>query len=222
MIAVGNISTHTFAGSSGSWTHNVGFGSYRYAIGLIQCWDPGATGTINSVSWGAAGPMVNQVATRNGTIISEIWSYSNPALGNTTVSVSLSTAMRVTATVISLNGVDNVVPFPATATNTGTNAAPTCNIGSAMNELVLDSMAALGGLTITATVGVLQTERSNLYRGTLFTGGVRGCTSTEPGAATVTMSWTLSFRQPWACAVLAVAPKVLTGTTQLPLIGVGQ
>lgn len=93
----------------------------------------------------------------------------------------------------SYTGVDQTTPLgtPATATVTS-SAAPTVNVTSATGELVVDVVGFLdsGGANRTLTVGAGQTSRGEVEGANLGSEGLG--TSEEAGAATTTMSWTIS------------------------------
>jgi uncharacterized repeat protein (TIGR01451 family) len=72
---------------------------------------------------------------------------------------------------------------------------------------VLDTVSTNGDAnTLTANAG--QTERWDLFSGTGDLNNVRGGGSTEPGAASVTMSWTLGASKVWAIGAVAIKPAV--------------
>lgn len=87
----------------------------------------------------------------------------------------------------------------ATATG-GSSTTPTVNVSSATGEVVVDMLEVDNGVTM--TVGAGQTQRWQ-FRQASHTSG--GCSS-EAGAATVTMSWTLGSTDFWAITGVSLKP----------------
>ncbi len=91
----------------------------------------------------------------------------------------------------------------------------TVDVTSASDEVVVDVVGARNAASL--TVGAGQTQRWNLGVGVIDGGG-----SSESGAATVTMSWTLSDTFEWAIAGVSLKPTAggacdaLTVTTSDP------
>ena len=135
----------------------------------------------------------------------EIWRLVAPPTGTHDVVITFSAPLsrHATAGVMTFTGVNQSTPLGAFASASGSSAGPaTVNVSSAANELVFDTVAceACGSLT----VGAGQTQRWN--RST-DNGGIRGAASTEPGAATVTMSWTLGAANQWAIGAIPIKPS---------------
>lgn len=114
---------------------------------------------------------------------------------------------RVAVTAISVTGADQTNPN-GTILNTsgGPGASISDTVVAAANQLVIDA-AAIQEDTAAAsalTVGAGQTQRSNQEQ--VSTGfGLVGAVSTEPGAASVPMSWTIGGAQAvWAHTAFAV------------------
>ncbi len=136
----------------------------------------------------------------------EIWYLTAPATGAQTITVTLDAPDTVnwTATSISFTNVDQTTPLGTSITAIGTDAAPTVNVSSAANNLVVSSVTYddVGGKIL--TVGAGQTPQ----RGGVVTGQVGFGVSTAPGAATVAMSWVLSGARPWR--IMGVSVKAAT------------
>jgi hypothetical protein len=99
----------------------------------------------------------------------------------------------------------------------GTIASPgtaTSNVAAATDDLVYDIVYSYGGITSGVTVGAGQAQRANAvvitYAGARTVFGA----STEPGATTVTMSWTLTgdtedvYWMQVSCAIKVAAAAV--------------
>ena len=129
----------------------------------------------------------------------ELWYLLAPATGTNDIVISQSGANDVVGGATSWTGVDQTSAFGPTAVANGTTSPATVDVTSASNEVVVDVVGTRNAATL--TVGAGQTQRWNLGVGVIDGGG-----SSEPGAATVTMSWTLSGTFEWAIAGVSLRP----------------
>ncbi len=136
----------------------------------------------------------------------EIWYLTAPATGEQTIIVTLDAPDTATwtATSISFANVDQTTPLGTAATATGADAAPTVDVSSAANDLVVSGVTYDDVGMITLTVGPGQTDQHS----GVVTGQVGFGVSTALGAATVGMSWMLSGARPWR--IMGVSVKALT------------
>lgn len=134
----------------------------------------------------------------------EQFSLIAPATGANTVSVTWtgSAATDIVGGAVSVTGADqtDLARPQVTAANTG--VTPSVAVTSAVDEFVVDVVENFGQ---TLTVGAGQTQRWNLAPSAFIT----SAGSTEPGAASVTMSWTNGVSTDWAIAALSIKPDVL-------------
>lgn len=108
---------------------------------------------------------------------------------------------------ISFTGVDQTTPLGTAATNTQNNGStPSVTVAGATNDIIVDFQAILNSPT-TATAGSGQTGRVSL----LVAGGSL-IASTEAGAASVLMDWTLGANK-WSSAVGVAVKPAPTGPT---------
>jgi hypothetical protein len=110
--------------------------------------------------------------------------------------------------VMSFTGVNQVTPIGTHAQNnsTGDQTAVSSTVSSTVDGLVADFLYDVG---TAATVGAGQTER--LTAADWGGNGLENRTSTEPGAASVDMTWTLASANKWlqfAIPILAVGAPV--------------
>jgi hypothetical protein len=135
-----------------------------------------------------------------------VWIYQlvAPATGTANVVVSFSTAPAwgCIVSVVTFTAVDQTTPLGIFATDNNAGTPATVNVSSATGELVFDTLA-VNGSGANPAVGGGQTQRWNLLNG-----GVWGAGSTEPGAASVTMSWTLVSNE-WVIGAVPIKPVVL-------------
>lgn len=140
-----------------------------------------------------------------GTAIAWIGYLKAPPSGAHLVEVEVPVIAATVAVAESLKGVDQTSPIAASATAAGTaEQAITKEIASAGGGLVLDALA-LNNTTDTPTVGAGQTATASTSAG-LTSAGVTARGSYEPGAASVTMSWTHAggTARPWALVLAAL------------------
>jgi hypothetical protein len=136
-----------------------------------------------------------------------VYGLVNPPQGSSTVAVTMVAGEYVIG-VVSFNGVHQTAPIGTAVSGNGNNTAPTINVTSATGELVADNVCVRGDTGQSLTVGASQTQYWNRASdgsgqgtGTCWGGG-----STEPGAATTTMSWTAAISQRWAIGAVPLKP----------------
>lgn len=116
-----------------------------------------------------------------------------PPTGSITVQANWGSAIHYPSIeVVSLTGVDQTTPTGTVATAEGTGTTATVDVSSASGEFVIDGVRAA---TSSITVGAGQTSRAENenWEGNEISAG----TSTEAGAASVTMSWTVGASARW-------------------------
>jgi hypothetical protein len=146
-------------------------------------------------------------ATDNGGFLSAIYYRVSPDNGEYNIVVTLNEASSNTViTATSFNQVDQSTPL-ATADDwyhfTGTSIGPTGTLSAShTGEIVIDVLTwDYASASATATVGDGQTQQANQH--TEYTGHAA---SHETGAASNTMSWTLSSSGAWALVVASINP----------------
>lgn len=102
---------------------------------------------------------------------------------------------------------DQTTPFGTWAKATGSSTTPSVNVTSEVGDLVIDAVAMVALVADTFTVGAGQTEIASVHNG----GGsvIRGASSYESGAASVTMSWTNTSSFSWAIMGVTVNQVVI-------------
>lgn len=182
-----------------------------------------ANGVVSTITYGGTSCTEEKTEVRvtSGAVAirASIWGLITTATGAQTIVVTFAGTGNYGATgSVTVTGGDTGDLFgTAVSAQTGTTTL-TVDVTSASGELVLDSAVAYEG-TPTLTVGGGQTDRFNAIN------TVRGAGSTEPGAATVTMSWTVSSTTESCIAAApfkaaAVAAAVPIGSLQM--MGVGR
>ncbi len=206
-----NSATNPF--SSVTVSHTTGTGSNRLMLVGITYEDDNTSGmSVSGVTY--AGNALSFVGRRTSSqeAVSEIWSLINPPSGTADVVVSVSGASTGDSLLVgasTFTGVHQTAPLGTFSSNSGTNSSPTVTVAAATGDLIYDVIAADDGRT--ATVGSGQTQRWNA-RTESGEDGVRGASSTEAGAASVTMSWSLNVSDAWAICAVPIKPAPTTVT----------
>lgn len=161
--------------------------------------------TVTSITYnGMDLSLVGAVSQQNDSRV-EIWSLVAPDVGTHDVVITFSAPLESSATagVMTFTGVDQTTPLGTFASAKNRSAGPaTVDVSSASNELVFDTVACEACGSLTAGGG--QTEYWNEVA---ENGAIRGAGSTEPGASTVTMSWTLGASNDWAIGAVPIKPS---------------
>lgn len=208
----------TFSTSSGSPTkaHTCTGSNLALYVLIAERFNTAVTGVTYA---GVALTRIQQL--NDGNVeTTNIYRLVAPATGTNNVVISQSASHDLCYTIVSLTGVDQSTPEGTIVSGVGNSTAPTHTASAATDDLVIDLVAWYKSGTQTATVGSGQTERSNQSLGT-----IGGAVSTEPGAASVVMDWTLSGATNWNHAAVpvkaAAAAPPATGPRDLLLLGAG-
>lgn len=126
------------------------------------------------------------------------------AAGTYVCSVVGLAGQQFTGKCITYNGVHQTTSIGGVGVNQGTITGVTLDVASASTELVVDCLAFDDVVASAATVGGGQTQSWNNNSGD---GNIDGAGSYETGAATTTMSWTLSVACSWAQCGVALKPQ---------------
>jgi uncharacterized repeat protein (TIGR01451 family) len=194
-------------GTSGplSFSHISAANTYLVvAVSLSQASDGNArvgSVTYNSIALTSLG------ATSGNSRRVEFWGISVSAATTANVVVTLINVnngrrVGIVAGAISFTGTDPTSPVGTPAFATGNSNAPSVTISSSANQLILDAVATTGTVA-TVAPGSGQTQYWTGSTGT-NTGDTRGAGGTEAGAATVTMSESLSSSSAWEIGALPI------------------
>jgi hypothetical protein len=118
-----------------------------------------------------------------------------------------------TAIACSFTGVDQVTPIGTANTATGNSTAPSVVISAATDDLVFAHTTIEHAGTL--SVGAGQTSRYSFIGSSGFN---KYAGSTEPGAASVTMSWSDTTGGPWAITGVPLKPATAAGGSAIPVI----
>lgn len=173
-------------------------------IGSLNSADQPTTVTYNSVAL----TKIKTLTTADGRII-DVWRLVGPSTGANTVSISgWSGNADIVASSSSFTGVHQTVPEGTIGTTTATATSVSQNVVSSdSDEMIFDAVVyGRGGATNPfITEGAGQTLRW-AARSRSGVGGLNAGSSTEPGGATRTMSWSAVASDNWASVAFAVLP----------------
>ncbi len=120
----------------------------------------------------------------------ELWYLLSPSVGTFSVTLNASASRNLAGGAMTFTGVHQTTPLGTYAQTGGQSDSTSVTVSSAPGEMVVDVVAQRDPGTLeTLTVGPLQTEQ---YRRDHTNTAMRIAGSTEPGASTVTMSWTFT------------------------------
>lgn len=195
-----------------SWAHTC-TGSDRLLVVIVTLANTSAR-TVSSVTYNGVGLTFSHGVSAGdvANLRSELWYVIAPATGSNTIAITASGDCEVLAGGgVSVTGAHQVTPLADTDSGSSTGAtSASLTLTSAADGLVVDGLCSYANANF--TVGADQTERWNAESGVSpgegFTIDYAG--STEPGAASVTMSWTLANNRPYAHVAAAIAAAIDT------------
>lgn len=189
--------------SSEDFSHETSTSSNRLLVLLLGFGD---AASISSVTYdGNAITRLGGAA--NDVDKMDIWYLVNPPTGSATISMQAADTAVWSVAALDIAGAHQSTPFGTEATNTGSSTNPSVTVSAATGDLVVDGVAAGDpNNAYTATAGAGQTERLNQDSGTNGDWDIKALGSTEAGAASVVMDWSLSSSRPWASIGVAVKP----------------
>jgi hypothetical protein len=191
----------TTATSPWSWSHTCTGSDLILLVGVSYWWSSTpneVTGiTYNSVALTRVGGVTNTSSNRS----MELWRLVSPATGSHTISVSWTNSMVGVGGAQSWTGVHQTSPLGTFASGTGGGTTPSVDVSSATDEVVIDHLALENGVS-TLNVGSGQTQRWQILANPETDGGG----SSEPGATTVTMSWSTDISIIWAIGGVSLKP----------------
>lgn len=196
----------TFGLSSDSFSHTSS-GTAPHLIAVVGYTTGAASIEVSGATWNGVnltrrGSRV-QIEEAGVFVNSEIWELDAPAAGTFTFAISWTDAVLEGIVVVyTLADTDSTTPLGTVVTASGTDTTPTVDVTSQTDGLVLDIISRVhDGDTL--SVGASQTSQYN--PGTIEGFGL-SASSSEPGAASVTMSWSTATGSSWVIAAVPVNP----------------
>lgn len=196
--------TSTAAGAgvtTRTWAHTCSGANRILLVGVTTQDGKTCTATYNGVA-------MTQAATVSPKMRVTLFYMVNPPAGNFNITVTLATAGDVAAGAVSYNGVDPSNPFGTFVTTNAKSTTPSATVASATGDL---AFAYLGSIASNPTPHVSQTEAFE-RRNTMTAEA-----STEAGAASVPMTYTLNVNEDWAIIGVSLHSAVPLPTTEVTL-----
>lgn len=160
-----------------------------------------STPTIGGVSTTRINARTNSTDT-----VTEVFYLLNPSSGSQTVSVDWDNVpLSYVLTVVTCDGVNQASPIGNDNAATGSSTSVSVSCTSASGQLVLDFVSAENNTALTTGAG-----QTNLDQDVADVTSLVGGSSSEPGAASVTMTQTLANSNDWATICVALAEAVTT------------
>ena len=200
-----------------TWSHTVGAGPDRVLVVGVS---NSSNTQVRTVTYGGA-PLtliVSRVGGGGNTRVS-LFILVAPPSGAANVVATLAGTEDVAGGAVSFAGVEQGTPVGDSASGRGTGTLAAVTIASATEEVVVDAVAARGN-ALSITPGAGQAPQWSLATGA---GGndVIGAGSTKPGAASVTMSWTLAVARSWAVGAASLRPARVVPDAAIKLAAEG-
>lgn len=210
-----SISPGAVAGGTMTWSHTCN-GSNRLLVVGVAVRSDGATPTNSGVTYNAvAMTAVPSAVVSDADEIVKMWYLINPASGANNIVVTFgdngANSCYPVGGGVSFTGADQTTGIHngANSSNAG-STTPSLTVTSTGGEIVIDAVEYRSGSGVTLTVDGSQTQQVNWWSNATAADpptDTRRETlgmSTEAGAASVAMDWTISTSQEWKQAGLSV------------------
>ena len=197
---VGTSCVTAAAATTQTWAHTVPSGNNRVLVVGLSLRT--LTRTVTSLTYG--GTALTKIGSSNVRMGVELWRLVGPTVGTANLVATWSGSSDMVGWSGSFTNVDQTTPTGAIFVSNGSSTTPSVTVGSATGELVIDTLSTRGDAKSTS-VGAGQTVICSGALGSNRTAG-RGASSSEAGAASVTMSWTMGSSKAWEMAAVALKP----------------
>ena len=186
-----SLTTTGSKGTSHTWSHTVGAAGTNRIL-IVGTSAESAVAVTNVTYAGQSLTLLGGQSTPGSVTRTELWYILAPATGTNNIVVNLGANKKLAAGAASWTGVHQTATFGTAVFASGTSTSPTVDLTSASGEVVVDAMA--NKSSTSRTEGANQTLHWSGNSG----GKPSSAGSSESGAATVTMSWTLGASVEWA------------------------
>jgi hypothetical protein len=192
------------------WSHTVSGSNRILIVGVGIRKSSGSASSVSSITYnGVSLTKINHVQDSAGAgSRTELWYLLNPDTGTHYVNVTMGAAKPFAAGAISFKGVHQASPLGSEAASTGSGTTASVSVSSSIGELVVDAVTSADDTlpipTLTAGSGQTGHWSEELNSGSGHLGRTGG--SQEAGAASVTMSWSISESRPWTIIAVPLKP----------------
>ena len=172
-------------------------------VGVSMTKETGGVPSVSTITYNGVGlTLVGSQATSDNKGRIEIWRLIAPATGTFNVVGNLSGAPDgATVGVVTFTGVNQTTPLGSFISDLADSGAASITVSSGASELVFDTLVVEGTSDKDLVPGAGQTQRWDLFQAPASNGGA----STEPGAASVVMSWSFPTDK-WAIGGVSIKP----------------
>ncbi len=177
------------AASTMKWNHTTGSRDDRLLVVAVYLGQGSGATVVSSVKYGSTDMTYLRNDTNSGYIRTEFWYLVAPSAGRFEINVTLSASEVFGAGAASFSGVNQTSPIGDHDGVTANSNTVSLSITSATDDMVIDVLGAL--LITTLTEDSEQTKRWDSVAGS-EPNTAAGAGSTEPGAASVTVGWTVT------------------------------
>ena len=206
--------------SSLTWAHTVS-GTNRLLVVGIQYYFNVNT-FISSVTYnGVACTAVPGATINNANYYVTLYYLIAPSTGanNIVVAYGGGAPFETGCGAVSFTDAHQTTPIGTAVTATGSSTSPSVTVSSGSGEIVMDTLSIVHDGSL--SVGAGQTSRWNDIGASGFT---KYAGSTEPGAASVVMSWSNTNANAWALTAVNIRPTAAVASStgsKLLILGVG-
>lgn len=209
------------SGSTLSVSHTTSAGANRLMLVGVSLNNNTVSNDVQSITYN--GLPLSLVGTANQNTHSRVTVYymTAPPSGTFNVNVTLNSTLCAgcgfNVGVATFTGVDQTTPLGTFAIGNGNSVSSSATVVSTSGELIFDTVGCEACTSLTPGSG--QSQLWNLTSGTGATLELGGA-STENGASSVIMSWTLGVGKPWAMLAVpikpAAAPTITPSNSPVP------
>jgi hypothetical protein len=197
------VSTDTTIGSGFTISHTTSGSNRLMLVGVSMTKETGGVPSVTTLTYnGVSLTLVGTQSTSDNKGRIEIWQLIAPATGTHDVVGNLSGAPDgATIGVMTFTGVNQSTPLGPFVSDLADSGSASVTVSSGADELVFDTLAVEGSTNKDLIPDASQTERWDLFQAPAANGGA----STEPGAASVVMSWSFPTDK-WAIGGVSIKP----------------
>ena len=189
-----------------TFSHTVNNGADDILLVEVAGTHGNAGDPVSSVTYGGQSLTYLGAANLPNDTFSDIWYLLAPSAGTANVVVTTAGSQHFVAGATDYFGVDQTTPLGTLATATGSSSTPSVTLASMAGQLVVDSLGTRGDAGWITPTGPGQTEVWSQSTGGAAGDGLGG-SSYQPGAASVTMSWSEGNNEHWTLAAIGLNPN---------------
>lgn len=164
------------------------------------------TENTTSVTWNTSENLTERDGQQNGDCRIELWTLTAPSTGTHNVVVTTSASTDISVCCYSLNGVDQTTPLGTSVNAGGASTTPSVTVTSATGDLVFAFLGVNSASGAAVAVGAGQTEQATEELAGANFNILESEISTEAGASSVVMNYTINNSWNWAEIGVSIKP----------------